>query len=636
MHALTAQLVRDGAITGLRLDHIDGLFDPEAYLRALRAACAPARPYVVVEKILSHGESLSDQWHVHGTTGYDFLNSVNGLFVDDANAARFRRIYSAFTGDASDVREVAYHAKRSIIATSMASELNVLAYELNRISEGNRHWRDFTLDSLQEALREVVACFPVYRTYVSRSGWSAHDERVVDTAIVEALRRNPTLEPTIFRFIRQMLLPARTPDLEETEFERRVRLAMKAQQYTGPVQAKGVEDTAFYRHTPLLSLNEVGGEPGSFGTTPAVFHEHNAKRLEAWPLAMITTATHDTKRGEDARTRIDVLSEMPDRWRASLARWRHLTAEARAEADASLLAATDEYFLYQTLLGVWPAGRPPEPDASLVQRVQEYLRKAMREAKTHTSWVNPSESYERAASGFIEAVLTGESATAFRRSLAGVASRIAHFGMLNSLSQLTLKLTSPGVADFYQGSELWDLNLVDPDNRRPVDFDARRPLLEPLAPCLDDNAPVADRVVAVADLLSRWHDGRVKMLVMVQGLRLRRRFADLFLFGTYRPAAASGALARHVVSFVRQRGPSRVLVVVPRLVASLATRGQSVPVGAVWGDTMLSLPVGGGVAEWRNVLTGETLSLSDADDPIPVASALTTFPVGLFVADAAT
>jgi (1->4)-alpha-D-glucan 1-alpha-D-glucosylmutase len=636
LHALTSRLIRDGAITGLRLDHIDGLFDPAGYLRALHAACGDAMPYVVVEKILSHDEVLNTEWLVHGTTGYDFLGDVTGLFIDDANADRFRRVYTTYTGDTANVRDVGYRAKRLIIKGSMASELNVLAYELNRISEMNRQWRDFTLASLQEALREVVACFPVYRTYVSRTEWSSFDERCVDTAIREALRRNPALEPTIFQFIRQQLLPRRTPDGDAGAFERRVRFAMKFQQYTGPVEAKGVEDTAFYRHAPLLSLNEVGSDPGAFGVSVPAFHTRNAHRKDAWPLTMLATATHDTKRGEDARARLNVLSELPDGWRMSLLRWRRLNQAVRSAADGPAPDATDEYFYYQTLLAVWPPGRGWRPDPAFVERIQSFLRKAMREAKTHTSWVNPSLAYENAVLRFVLTTLTDERSAAFRRSVGGFARRIAHLGMLNSLSQLVLKLGSPGVPDFYQGSELWDLSLVDPDNRRAVDFAERRRALDTLAPLLDE-APPADGAVARERLLEQWANGHVKMFTTVQGLRLRRQMRDVFLFGTYRPVDATGARARHVVSFVRHRGRGHVLVVVPRLVARLTGPGKRWPVGAaVWRDTALKLPTASTPLEWRNVFTGETRTTEAGEACLPVADALASFPVGLFVAVAAT
>jgi len=631
MHELTGRLIRTGAVTGIRLDHIDGLFDPAGYLRALQETCAGTQPYVVVEKILSHGERLSPDWLVHGTTGYDFLNEVLGLFIDPDAARRVIRDHDRFVGNADSLRDVACDAKRLIIATSMASELNVLATELNRVSEGNRHWRDFTFDSLQEALREVVACFPVYRTYVSGSGWSPFDERCVSQAIQEALRRNPALEPTIFSFIRQMLLPSREAGLSEADFRRRVRFAMKFQQYTGPVQAKGVEDTAFYRHAPLLALNEVGGEPEAPGVSVAEFHERNRRRHGDWPLTMLTTATHDTKRGEDARARLAVLSEMPERWRAAVVRWHRLNAAARAEGATAPDPAVESFY-YQTLLGAWPPGQR-DPGPGFVDRLRDCTRKAMREAKVHTSWINPSEAYEDDALRFVEATLSAPAHAPFRRSLATFANRVAQLGMLNALAQVVLKVAAPGVPDFYQGTEVWDLNLVDPDNRRPVDFIHRREALREFAAFLDDPQPSDDRAALLQRLLARWPDGRIKLFVTAVALHVRRRLADTFLSGEYLPVAAAGTSAGHVVSFIRRRSPWRVLVVAPRLVAGLVRPDRPVPIGpATWGDTALVLADEDARVAWQNVLTGERVTLQAESVRMPVASALSTFPVGLFVA----
>jgi (1->4)-alpha-D-glucan 1-alpha-D-glucosylmutase len=630
MHARVAALVRDGLVSGLRLDHIDGLFDPAQYLRDLQVSCGDARCWVIAEKILSAGECLQADWQTHGTTGYDFLNDVNGVFVDETNAGRLRRVHARFTGDGADFRDVAYTAKRLITATSMASELNVLADELNRISEGNRHWRDFTLDSLQEALREVVACFPVYRTYVSGGGFTADDGERVDQAIGEALRRNPALEPTIFRFIREMLLSSRSLGLPEVDYARRLRFAMRFQQYTSPVHAKGVEDTAFYRYFPLLSLNEVGAGSAAAGVTVTEFHQRNARRRQDWPLTMTSTATHDTKRGEDARPRLSVLSEIPERWRVSVARWSQLNAVARQRAGEGP-DASDEYFYYQTLVGAWPAHPSWRPDAAFVHRVRDCMRKAMREAKRHTSWVNPSASYEDATLRFVEATLTEPASAAFRRSFAYFAHRVAFLGMLNSLAQLVLKIASPGVPDFYQGSESWDLNLVDPDNRRAVDFSARRQWLASITPLLEATHAAGDRAALVRQVLDHWTDGRVKLFVTTVGLRLRRRLRDLFLSGDYRPVEASGTLTRHVVAFVRQHESTRLLAVVPRLPASLSRRGQGPPLGDRWAGA--SLPVGGAPAIWRNAFTGETITSAGT---LSLATVLASFPVALLVSETPT
>ncbi|MGH9663936.1 MAG: malto-oligosyltrehalose synthase, partial [Bryobacteraceae bacterium] len=356
IHGLIRELIGRGEITGLRLDHVDGLFDPAGYLETLSSFFDSGRRiYLVVEKILSAGESLPLHWKAHGTTGYEFLNELNGLYVDARNGHEFRKLYHRFTGRQQDFSLVVYRSKKLIIATSMASELNVLAQELNRISEGHRRFRDFTLDSLQGALLEVVACFPLYRTYVGPAGWSEFDSRSIDAAVAQALRRNPAMEPSIFGFISRMLRPVKAPDTPEDDFERRLRFAMKFQQYTPPVQAKGVEDTAFYRYAPLLSLNEVGGDPARFGRSAGEFHHANQERLRNWPLSMLATSTHDSKRGEDARARINVLSEMPNEWRAAISRWARANASARTMvAGEPAPERTDEYLFYQALLGSWP------------------------------------------------------------------------------------------------------------------------------------------------------------------------------------------------------------------------------------------------------------------------------------------
>ncbi len=624
-HALTARWVREGRVTGLRLDHVDGLFDPAGYLDDLAGLLGPAPVWTVVEKILSEGERLDPSWRTHGTTGYEYLNQLNGIFVDPVDGVRLKTVYQAFTGRDDEFAEVCYQSKKLIVTTSMASELNVLAAELNRISEGRWQWRDFTLDSLQEALRQVVACFPVYRTYVRGEGWTAEDEAAVDRAIASALRRNPALEPTIFHFLRRMLLPQPDPAIPEPELRRRLRFAMKFQQYTGPVQAKGVEDTAFYRFGPLLSLNEVGGEPERFGPGVERFHRTNAERLARWPLTLLATATHDTKRGEDARARLNALSEMPVRWRALLNRWSRINAPARETAETVIAPDRgDEYLFYQSLLGMWPP-LAQAADESLVERIHQYLLKAMREAKIHTSWINPSAAYEEAVGRFVRSVLLGEQAAAFHRSFAPFARELARTGAVNSLAQMALKLASPGVADVYQGTELWDLSLVDPDNRRPVDFAARRRHLAELVP-LSESAGRGDPVAGdVGALLEHWPDGRVKMYLTLVGLRYRRRCPDLFLRGEYLPLTASGARADHLVGFARRNGDQAAVALAPRLVADLAS--DRWPTGSeAWGDTVVPLPASLHGFSWRNSLTGERQGPGAS---LAVSAALATLPIAL-------
>lgn len=630
-HALLARLIADGTVTGVRLDHVDGLYDPDRYLHQLAALGRPGQSlWTVVEKILAPGESLSADWMVHGTTGYDFLNSVNGLFIDPSHAATFATLYAAFVGPQPPFADVEYESKKVIITSSMASELNVLAHELNRISESRRHFRDYTLDSLQEALREVVACFPVYRSYYRGGAPTSFDSDSVDRATRSALRRNPALEPTIFEFVRQMLLPLPDSSVTGGEHARRQRFAMKFQQYTAPVHAKGMEDTAFYRSNPLASLNEVGGDPTRFGRLPDAFHAENAARRERWPLSLLASTTHDTKRGEDARARINVLSEIPRSWRTVLGRWSRINRPARGTVhDRAAPSPNEEYLFYQALLGAWPPGSHDGPQQQFVQRMGAYMLKAIREAKVHTSWAHPVAEYEAAVLHFVHETLSGGVADRFLHSFTPFAERIARLGMINSLAQVVLKMSAPGVPDVYAGSELWELSLVDPDNRRAVDFAVRRRLLGELSPlmsraALGDSSVVSD----VMNLLDSWTDGRLKMYVTHASLALRVREPLLFTEGSYVPISATGERAEHVVAFARTLGGTACVTLVPRLVATLAGSSDRHPLGArTWRDTMLTVPSAIPSGNYRNVLTGETMALSGM---VAVAGALTTLPVGFW------
>jgi (1->4)-alpha-D-glucan 1-alpha-D-glucosylmutase len=626
-HSLISYLAQEGLVHGIRLDHVDGLFDPRGYFEALAETFRPDRKiYVVAEKILSEGEALPPQWSVHGTTGYDFLNELNGLFVDAGRVHDFRKLYARFTGREDSFPEVVYASKKLIISTSMASELNVLAHDLNRISESHRRFRDFTLDSLQEALREIVACFPVYRTYFTPQGWTEHDERSIDLAVREALRRNPAMEPSIFHFIRAMLLPVKSAEVPEEEYERRVKFAMKFQQYTGPVQAKAVEDTAFYRYGPLVSLNEVGGEPGVFGRSVERFHEVSRKRLHCWPLSMLATSTHDTKRGEDARARINVLSEIPGQWRAIISRWARANASARTMVGGKPAPDRgDEYLFYQALVGAWPADHGGPAPAEFVERMRGYMRKAVKEEKVHTSWINPSEEYDAAVSRFVERVLTGKNSRLFLPLFLPFQQRMARLGMMNSLSQLILKTGSPGVPDFYQGAELWDLSLVDPDNRRPVDFERRVSFLDEMEPALTGCGE--SRRAYVRGLLEHWEDGRIKLFTTAAGLRLRRRLREVFLEGAYIPLTASGAGAGHVIAFGRRKGSAAVIVVAGRLFASLCGSSATLN-GESWRDTVMRAPTELPGGAYRNVLTEETVEVEEqgGEALIRVAGALSHLP----------
>ncbi len=669
-HRILFELLAAGKATGLRIDHPDGLRDPAAYFRQLQEAfvfahvraglpadypadglartvancfadaleqrrgCVTPWPlYVVAEKILSEGEALPPDWAVDGTTGYDFLNAVNGLFVDADGREAFDRIYQQFTRDPAEFRQRVNSAKKMIMLVSMASEINALAHELDRIAERNRRYRDFTLNSLTFVLREIIACLRVYRTYITGlDGVSPRDRQFLDAAVEEAKRRNPRTAEAIFDFVRDTLLLDNVSDFAECDRPRLVEWAMKFQQLTGPIMAKGVEDTVFYTYNRLVSLNEVGGSPDRYGVSPAAFHRQNAERLERWPHSLLATSTHDTKRGEDVRARLDVLSEMAAEWEAALGRWGRLNAPKKIVVeDQPAPDRNDEYLLYQILIGAWPA----EPLtaavlASFRTRIADYMRKATKEAKVHTSWVNPNEEYDDAVQQFVARVLPDAADDPFLTDLLAFQQRVAFFGYFNSLAQVLLKLTCPGVPDFYQGSELWELSLVDPDNRRPVDYQRRRDMLNELQNRID--AASDDLRPLAAELLANLPDGRIKLYLIYRALHFRREHESLFAHGAYTPLEASGPKRDHVCAFARSMGDEAVLVVVPRLVVRLTDGAQNPPMGPeVWETTRLALPPALAGRRWRNVFTGEIVAADDQEGAsgLSLAAALGTFPVAL-------
>jgi (1->4)-alpha-D-glucan 1-alpha-D-glucosylmutase len=611
-HALLLELVEQDLITGLRVDHPDGLLDPEAYFKTLRAALGKRREdardvYLVIEKILGHGERLRESWPVHGTTGYNFLNVLNGVFVHPAGLNALRRAYHRFARFSETPGDTAYASKRFMMRTAMASELNVLSRALNRLSEADRRCRDFTLNGLRRAITEVIACFPVYRTYVSERGASPEDTATVDAAIAEARRRNPVEEPSIFQFMRRALAPAAD--------DSSVRFAQKSQQFTAPVVAKGIEDTAFYRDVLLLSANEVGGDLMHRVRTVRQLHEDSRQRLTQWPLEMTAGSTHDTKRGEDARARINVISELTIDWWTHLQRWSTLNDAARSRVDG--LPApdrNDEWMFYQALIGAWPAEAldapvPTTAPPELVERMQAFMGKAIREAKRLTSWVHSNEPYEQAVATFVKASLAGDAAGPFLASFVPLQRRVAWFGMLGSLAQLVIRIGSPGVPDIYQGSELWNLSMVDPDNRRPIDFEHRRRLLADL-----DNLhrAVGGRAGCeqLQELIEGWTDGRIKMYTLVTALKLRRTRSALFLEGRYEPLAAADD-SPHVVAFTRRHNGDEVVVMVPRFVATLCQGvAGSLPGTEEWRTVGVRLPSRLANAQMRNLFTGEAVTPS--------------------------
>jgi (1->4)-alpha-D-glucan 1-alpha-D-glucosylmutase len=670
-HQVLFRLLAEGKATGLRIDHPDGLRDPAGYFRQLqehyvlaraelssgvravelerevaeRLAEGPGRGkgawplYVVAEKILSEGECLPSDWAVDGTTGYDFLNAVNGLFVDGEGRDAFDRIYRGFTGATAGYEQLVSSAKKMTMLVSMVSEVNALAHQLDRIAERNRRCRDFTLNSLTFALREVIACLCVYRTYITGpEAVTAQDRLVVTEAVEEARHRNPRTAEAVFDFVRDAVLLRCVQDFPEEDRPRLVEWALKFQQLTGPIMAKSVEDTVFYTYNRLASLNEVGGSPDRYGVSVAGFHRQNAERFERWPHSLLTTSTHDTKRSEDVRARLNALSELPAEWHAALARWGRLNSSKKMVVeDQPAPDRNDEYLLYQTLLGAWPPGPSgPEVLAPFRGRIAEYMQKATKEAKVHTSWVNPNEEYDDAVRQFVARLLPDRGDDPFLDELRTFQRRVAFFGYFNSLAQLLLKLTSPGVPDLYQGGELWDFSLVDPDNRRPIDFGRGRDVLAQLQERIIQGSN--DRARLAEELVDNIEDGRIKAYLIYQTLNFRRARAELFVDGSYLPLEAAGARRDHVCAFARTAGDETILVIAPRLMVRLTDGTERPPLGSeVWGQTRLLLPSHLAGRGYQNLFTGEELTEDDYRDisgPL-LATILDRFPVALLHSRAA-
>jgi (1->4)-alpha-D-glucan 1-alpha-D-glucosylmutase len=638
-HRLLARLIVSGAITGVRVDHPDGLYDPEAYFAALQGLAGSsddARPvYLVAEKILERSEQLPD-WPVHGTTGYESLNLINGLFVDGRQMRALRRTHAAIARSRSSFADAALDGKRVIMLTSLSSELNVLAQTVFELARQDRRTRDFTLNALRRALLLVIESMPVYRTYLRPGAARDADRRAIAAAIADARRRHPAIEQSIFDFLATVLWPLGPLDRDELAAPvdpSRLAVAMRVQQFTAPVQAKGVEDTAFYRYGVLLSANEVGGDPAHPAITPDTFHADVTRLRTRWPHGMTTTATHDTKRGEDARARINVLSEMASVWHASVASWRRMNASRRGDARGGPAPdGVDEYHFYQALLGAWPmdalvAGIVP-PD--LGERLAAYMRKAMREAKRHTSWLSPDAAYEDAVLAFVADVLTGAQSQRFVPAFLAFAQRIAAAGAVNSLAQTVLRIALPGVPDTYQGTEFWNTSLVDPDNRRPVDHGIRQTALDALEPAMARLEAGKDVSAEVAALRESFPDGRIKLWTLTRGLRVRRVERDLFLDGRYVPLAATGPRAGHVVAFMRAHRDRWVIAVVPRLTTALAPAGGW-PIGEdAWLSTTMSwdAPDPGPMV---NLITGEAVpwAADDSAGTVRLADLFRVMPVAL-------
>lgn len=619
IHRLLFGWLDDGTITGARIDHIDGLFDPLAYLLRFRERAPSA--YLVVEKILDPEEDLHTRWPVQGTTGYDFLNYANGLFCERSNEHRFEKLYLKFSAIGMSFRNIMWDKKRLIIGRHMAGEVEQLAYSLKTLASNVRHARDLTLYGLRRALVEVLALFTVYRTYASETMFSEIDRLRIRNTIARARETLPIYDYEL-DFLGKVLLLEFDQRVSESDKRSWTHFVMRFQQFTGPLMAKSFEDTTMYVYNKLISLNEVGGSPNAFGISPVEFHHFCKKRQSAWPHAMNATSTHDTKRGEDARATIDVLSEIPDEWEKRIVSWHKMNAPFKKQVKGEESPdKNDEYFLYQTLVGGFPYSGIVTPEFS--ERTKNYIGKAIKEAKIHTGWSAPDEEYEKACQQFIDDILRESDDNAFLKDFTTFHRKISRFGIVNNLSQLVLKMTAPGVPDFYQGSEFWDLSYVDPDNRRPVDYRARRAALARLK---RKEQQLGDARL-VSELLRDLTDPRMKMFVMYKGLGVRRVEAILFANGEYIPLTATGERKDHLLSFVRRKKDRWSITVIPRLVSGLLAVDE-LPMGETfWKDTRVELP-DEAPRKWKNIFTEKLL---EGEKAIPVSEILRDFFVGWLV-----
>ncbi|MES2354096.1 MAG: malto-oligosyltrehalose synthase [Pseudomonadota bacterium] len=629
-HRFALDLVARGTVDGLRIDHPDGLYDPLQYFQRLRDSVNKDF-YLVIEKIVASYEHVPKQWPVSGSTGYRFANVVNGLFVDTANENRMDRVYTAFIGERIDYSELVYRCKKLIMKVGLASQLNVLADELSHIALSDRLYCDFTVNSLRDALLEIVACFPVYRTYVTHLQVSMDDKRFIDWAVSAARKKSQAADVSIFDFIRDSLLLNIAEGKPAAYHEAVISFAMRFQQFSSPVMAKAMEDTSFYIYNRLVSLNEVGGDPGTFGLTLAAFHGASQDRAKNWPHTMLATSTHDGKRSEDVRARINVLSEVPALWRRRLRRWSQLNRRKKTRAESSdFPSRNDEYLIYQTLIGAWPLHEAEL--AGFTERIEQYMLKAVREAKVHSSWLNPNAEYESGLSKFVTALLVPGEKNLFLADFLPFQRMISLFGMLNSLSQTLIKLTSPGVPDIYQSNELWDFSLVDPDNRRPVDYQRRLSMLDEVKAltAVDSNALVGQ----VRSLLESMEDGRIKLYMIWKILTVRRQLESLFCDGDYLPLRTEGIFADHICAFARLKNEDAIIVVAPRLFYGMVGENFRLPVGSeIWQDTCIEMNEILKSSAWTNQLTGQTIMIQEEAGRqfIFARELFAGFPYGLLV-----
>jgi (1->4)-alpha-D-glucan 1-alpha-D-glucosylmutase len=672
---LIRRLLAEDAVVGLRIDHPDGMFNPPQYFVRLQMLFAAAKLYgpvpvgelaengiemsvqtsfaqyalqpgqepfyVVVEKILEKGEALPREWPVSGTVGYEFTNAVNGIFIDARTQKSFTNLYHRLIGESLNIERLIYQAKKLVMLSALSSEVNVLSHMLDEISSTNRRARDFTRKVLRDAIRETIAWFPVYRTYVDERGnISDRDREFIAHAIAAAKRTNGSMAPEVFDFLQDILL------LREDNggtpihgYRKQLYFSLKFQQLTGPVMAKGLEDTVCYVYNRFISVNEVGGSPASFGVSVDEFHKGNEQRAELWPDALLTTSTHDTKRSEDVRMRLDVLSEMPRPWAAQVMRWRRINRAKRRTIDDGHLVPdnNEEYLLYQTLAGTWPmpaksslAARDwalnREARVAYIARIQEYMEKAVHEGKINLSWINPNQQYTDALRRFIALILSPGTASKpnnFLRLMHEFIPRVAWFGVINSLAETLLKLTSPGVPDIYQGQELFDFSLVDPDNRRPVDFGRAQRYLAEL-----ERREASPKLCE--ELLEHWTDGRLKLWTTHRALCQRGETRALFRHGSYAALDVEGERSEHVIAFTRRHEQSTAIVVVPRLSFTILNGEPRMVSAKEWGATQVRAPQEFSGRKFQNALTGESITVQP-NGKMLCSEIFACFPVALLV-----
>jgi (1->4)-alpha-D-glucan 1-alpha-D-glucosylmutase len=629
-HRRVLALVKDGTLDGLRIDHVDGLGDPKAYLRRLQRRVSARHPgehfYLVVEKILSPHETLREDWPIDGTTGYDFLNQVLSILVDQSAERAFGASYVDFTGERRAFGDIVRLSKLHIMENELASELNMRARDMARLARQNPRTEDFTQNLLRRALKELIACFPVYRTYMDGHGTlDSADQRDLSWALSAARRNETEIDPSVFDFL-ERVLSGRLVDRPRSGFSRQalLRCVMRLQQYSGPVVAKALEDTAFYRYNRFVALNEVGGDPERFGSTIAAFHRANQQRAQHWPHAMLTLSTHDTKRGADARARLAALSEFAPEWAQQLSVWSRIL---RGPDQTEALERPDrntEYLLYQLLLCSWPCeclavnGGDTAPLAAYAERVRAVMIKSVREARLHTNWAFPDAAYEQSVIALVDAALIGNRSGPFQSAFLPLARRVAESGMHNSLVQIVIALTAPGVPDLYNGAELWDLSMVDPDNRRPVDYALRGRMLAQLTEELG-----ADRAGCMHRLLCDWHDGCVKLATIMSLLEHRRAQGELYERGDYQPLQISGARADELCAYARSTGEQLLLVAVARFPRRRQAQGFDEA-------TAVELPPSLQRPRWRELLTG--VSHTPRGERLSAAALFKLLPAAVLVA----